>query len=333
MSTVPAPSLQEPSLSLQLCEEAMEWWLDLHDANADASAHTALTVWRNQDPLHEVAWQRAVVLGGQLEALRRQGQPRLARQALLLPASNGLSRRGAIKGLALLLASGASAWAARDSGLVSRVGADFATGVNERQQQVLSRDLSLQLNTRSALDARLTDQQWQLDLLEGEALIDSTFKTTALTLQTAQLQARASNARFTVRRLDNDSTLLAVYRGTLQVTPRTSGTVTVLQSGNLARFSARALLDQGVLNASAAAWTEGMIVADGQPLGIFLDELARYRRGHLGCDPALANLRVWGTYPLADSDRVIDAVAQTLKLDVQRFTRLWVNLRPPPNTV
>jgi transmembrane sensor len=50
--------------------------------------------------------------------------------------------------------------------------------------------------------------------------------------------------------------------------------------------------------------------------------------GHLGCDPALANLRVWGTYPLADSDQIIDAVAQTLKLDVQRFARLWVNLRP-----
>jgi transmembrane sensor len=30
---------------------------------------------------------------------------------------------------------------------------------------------------------------------------------------------------------------------------------------------------------------------------------------------------------LADSETIIDAVADTLKLDVQRFTRLWVNLR------
>jgi transmembrane sensor len=39
-------------------------------------------------------------------------------------------------------------------------------------------------------------------------------------------------------------------------------------------------------------------------------------------------LRVSGTYPLADTDRILAALAQTLQLEVQHFTRFWVTLKP-----
>jgi transmembrane sensor len=318
---------REPSLSPKMCEEAMEWWLDMQEADIDAPAPAAFMAWRDEHPLHEMAWEKALVLGEQLHSLRTRGDPNLARRALLLSSQEGLSRRRAIKGLALLLSASAGAWLARDSEMVSRINADYATGVGEQRRVALTANLSFELNTRSAMNAQKTDHRWHLRLLSGEALIDTALNQ-ALFIDTAQIRAQASSARFTVRQFDNGSTQLAVYRGSLQVNPTQASTWASLQAGQLARFGPFGMIDQSALHAYAPAWSEGMIVANGQPLQAFLDELGRYRHGHLGCDAALANLRVWGTYPLADSDRIIDAVAQTLKLDVQRFTRLWVNLRP-----
>lgn len=323
---------RESSLSPKMCEEAMEWWLDMQEANFDSPAQAAFMAWRSEHPLHELAWEKALALGTQLDSLRTQGDPDLARQALLLPSQEGLSRRRAIKGLALLLAAGTGAWLGRDSELMSRMSADYTTGVGERRRVALASDLSLELNTRSAINARTADQRWHLRLLSGEVLINTALNP-ALFIETAQVRAQASSARFTMRQFDNGSTQLAIYHGSLEISPTQANLWTTLQAGQLARFGPFGILDQGAMQASSPAWAEGMIVANGQPLKAFLDELGRYRHGHLGCDAALANLRVWGTYPLADSDRIIDAVAHTLKLDVQRFTRLWVNLRPLPANV
>lgn len=310
----------------------MAWWLDMQEAKFDSPTQAAFMAWRSEHPLHELAWEKALALGAQLDSLRTRGDPDLARQALLLPAQEGLSRRRAIKGLALLLTVSAGAWSSRDSEMVSRMRADYTTGVGEQRRVALAPDLSFELNTRSAINANVTDHRWHLRLLSGEVLIDTAVHPAVL-IDTAQVRAQSTSARFTVRQFDNGATQLAVYRGSLQVTPTQASTWTALQAGQLARFGPFGMLDQGALQASAPAWAEGMIVANGQPLQAFLDELGRYRHGHLGCDAALANLRVWGTYPLADSDRIIDAVAQTLKLDVQRFTRLWINLRPLPANV
>ncbi|CAI3804723.1 Protein FecR [Pseudomonas sp. MM221] len=324
--------IREPSLSPKMCEQAMEWWLDMQEANFDSPAQAAFMAWRNEHPLHELAWEKALALGAQLDALRTRGDPDLARQALLLPSQEGLSRRQTIKGLALLLTVGAGAWMSRDSEMVSRISADYTTGVGEQRRVALAPDLSFELNTHSAMNARSTDRGWHLRLLGGEALIDTALSP-ALFIDTAQVRTQASSARFTIRQFDNGSTQLAVYGGSLQVIPNQASAWTALHAGQMARFGPLGMLDRGVMQASAPAWAEGMIVADGQPLQAFLEELGRYRHGHLGCDAGLANLRVWGTYPLADSDRIIDAVAQTLKLDVQRFTRLWINLRPLPANV
>ncbi|MFJ3484997.1 DUF4880 domain-containing protein [Pseudomonas sp. NPDC090202] len=321
----------DAQLSLEVCEKAMEWWLELQGNDVDSPTLAAFTSWRNAHSSHELAWQRAQALSGKLSAFRQAGDSRLARRALLTP-TEGISRRRAIKGLAVLLAAGTSAWSAKDATLVQHFRADYSTGVGEQHRVALSSQLEVLLNTRSALNAGLVDHQWRIDLLRGEVLIDTSVSPPLL-LKTDQLQATAASARFSARLFDNGTTVLEVFRGSMQITPRQASGSVVLNAGEQARFSPLALLERSTLQASSAAWSQGMIVAHGQPLRAFLEEVARYRRGHLGCDEALANLRVWGTYPLADSDRVVDAVAQTLKLDVQRFTRLWVNLSTPASTV
>jgi transmembrane sensor len=49
----------------------------------------------------------------------------------------------------------------------------------------------------------------------------------------------------------------------------------------------------------------------------FLEELSRYRRGQLQCDPQVANLLISGTYPLDDSERILDLLQISLPVKVQ----------------
>jgi transmembrane sensor len=82
------------------------------------------------------------------------------------------------------------------------------------------------------------------------------------------------------------------------------------------------------LRESAGAWSEGMLVASDMPLGEFLGELARYRAGRISCAPEVAHLRVSGTYPLGDTERILGALQRALPIRVRFFTRYWVSVQP-----
>ena len=69
-----------------------------------------------------------------------------------------------------------------------------------------------------------------------------------------------------------------------------------------------------------------MLVAAHMRLADFLAELGRYRRGQLNCDPKVADLLISGTYPVDDSERVLDLLAVSLPVRIKRFTRYWVTV-------
>ena len=102
-----------------------------------------------------------------------------------------------------------------------------------------------------------------------------------------------------------------------------------LEAGEGVRFSLHAIGEvERVSEQRQAAWTEGVLHAEHMPLSELLAELGRYRRGHLSCDPALADLPVSGTFTLDDTDRILAALASELPLEVNHVTRYWVVLRP-----
>ena len=71
------------------------------------------------------------------------------------------------------------------------------------------------------------------------------------------------------------------------------------------------------------SWADGNFWDSGvQP------QFSRYRPGLLRWDPAVANLRVTGSFQLADTDRVLTLLAATLPVELQWRTRFWVTLIP-----
>ena len=79
-------------------------------------------------------------------------------------------------------------------------------------------------------------------------------------------------------------------------------------------------------DASVGAWQQGSIIAINRPLGELLAELSRYRPGVVRCDPAIAQLKVSGAFPIDDTDRALAALESGFSLRIERYTRYWVRV-------
>ena len=303
------------NITLEIAEQAMFWYLELMEPQASDETRAACLHWRQAHPLHEQAWQRAENLG------RRMGDLRQHRPLASAALATGGSRRRVIKQLALLLASGAVAWGVRESGVVQPMLADYRSSVGEQLDARLAGGARVQLNTDSAIDV----EQRRIRLLRGEILVSLADTGTRWRIEMEQGALTSGQGHFSIRQRDGYSQI-ALLRGEAWIEPRSAPGRALAIDERVNFTTGEVFTRRG--SATELAWSQGMNVADGQRLGDFLDELSRYRRGHLGCAPGLADLPVSGTYPLDDTDRVLAAVSRTLNLQVRAMTRYWVTLQP-----
>jgi transmembrane sensor len=146
-------------------------------------------------------------------------------------------------------------------------------------------------------------------------------------VQTAEGQLLAQGARLNLRQFQQRSQL-AVFNGSVSLSPtHHNGPPLRVQPAQQVSFSAHAWDAPKALDANSGAWSEGMLVAAHMRLADFLAELGRYRRGQLNCDAQVAELLISGSYPLDDSERILDLLQVSLPVKVRRFTRYWVTVQ------
>lgn len=315
--------------------QAAEWLVELQSDSVTDELRQRWQHWRAAHPDHERAWQRVESFSSRLRGLPSP----LAHATLAAPASP--RRRQVIKTLSLLLFAGGTAWVVGERSVSRHWSADRRTGTGERSSLVLPDGTRVELNARTALDIRFTASERTLRLLGGEILIVTAHEPTAgsrtvssrpFLVETAHGRIHALGTRFIVRDFAEDragSSRVAVFEGAVEIRPaRADGAARVLRAGEQGRFTSSASEATGIAREEDTAWTEGMIVAQDMSLGDFLTELGRHRPGYLECDPDVAHLKVSGTYPLADTDRVLEMLGATLPVRVRFFTRYWVKIQP-----
>lgn len=301
----------------------------LQSKNPGAAQLAALEAWRKADPQHEAAWQRIESMRSQLAQIPLP----VARAALVAgPASK--QRRRTVQLLTALVVAGGGAALVRQSNPWQVAMADVASATGEIRTVQLPDGGSMTLNTASAINLRFDDRRRVVQLLHGEILVQTAPDRMGrpFFVQTEAGLARAVGTRFTVRQRDKDVEV-AVLQGAVELLPADAPQAArLLQAGESASFTPLQASASPPLKDGDAAWAEGMLVVSHMRLDDFLAELARYRRGRLGCDPAIAHLSVSGAYPLADTDRILTSLTSALPIEVHRFTRFWIDVRPARNS-
>ncbi|MCC7645714.1 sigma-70 family RNA polymerase sigma factor [Janthinobacterium sp. EB271-G4-3-1] len=233
------------------------------------------------------------------------------------------SRRHAVKTLALLLACGAPLYAFERRSPWRGWMADYRTAVNQRRVVTLDDGTQLTLNTNSAVNIAYDGAQRRIELLAGEIFIatgkDAVQRPFFVGTPHGSLQALGT--RFTVR-LHEQYASAGVLEGAVAVLADDGAQRLVLRPGEGAHFDGTGVHRQA-LAPYGGAWLNGMLVARDMRLADFLAELSRYSGHPLSCAPAIAGLRVSGSYPLADVDAILDAVGASLHLRRHTVTRFW----------
>ena len=101
-----------------------------------------------------------------------------------------------------------------------------------------------------------------------------------------------------------------------------------IAAGSSVQITREGLAEPKASPANAEAWTQGMLLADGMALGDVVNELSRHRVGRLVCDPAVAELKLSGAFPLRNTDAALSAVARALPVRIVTMTGLWARVEP-----
>lgn len=312
-----------PDISRTVAEQAVNWLIEMQEGALAPRRQQAWQQWLNGHAEHQRAWAHIQRVNQRLNGL----SPALAHATINAPKS--AARRRALKVLLLLGAGSATGWGLRERVAFEPLMADYRSHIGEQRKIQLSDGSQVKLNSGSAMDVQFDGQRRLIKLLEGEMLMTVAADARPLQLLTAEGSVRPQQAgtRLNLRQFAGH-TQLAVFAGSVELNPSgLSGQGLQLLAAQQVTFDSKTWGVIKPVDASSGAWADGILVAAHMRLADFLTELSRYRRWRLTCDPKVADLLISGSYPLANSERILDMLEIALPVRVQRFTRYWVTVQ------
>jgi len=319
--TDPAPAAP----SHQVLERAAAWFALLLSGQASAKDQQDWQTWLHASGEHQQAWAYVERLRARLAPIHTGPAPRLAASAW----QKAQTRRRALLGLTTLAGTGALAsfaWRYTPLADVTPIwAADHRTGIGEMRSIDLADGSRIWLNADSAVHPRDHADARHLHLLRGEVLVATARDLRPFWVETAQGRLRALGTRFAVRLLDDNHTLLAVYEGAVAVHTHTGGG-TVVRAAEQCRFNHHTVSEIEAADPAREAWRRGVLIARNITLTEVVAQLRPYYRGHLGLAPAVAQLRIFGSYPLNDPEQTLRMLERVMPIRVRRTLPWWISI-------
>ncbi|MGC3893884.1 FecR domain-containing protein [Pseudomonas urmiensis] len=302
-------------------DQAIDWLVKLRFDEPSARTERQFQQWLASHPHNALAWQRVSTLSDELAGLPSD----LSRRTLEGSRRQQISRRDHLKLLAVLAVGGSLAWAAREPLGLPALLADSSTATGERRDVQGSDGSRIQLNTASAIDLRYSADQRLLTLIRGELTLDSNANDKRPFIIATQLGALSTHDGQLLLRENAQGLLLAVRRGEVTLMPN-SAPLRQVHPGEVLQLAASGAIQPALVHGDPWGWTEGVLSVQQMPLSKFTAELSRYRPGLLRCAPEVADLKVSGTYQLADTEQILQLLARSLPLRIDYRTRYWVSI-------
>jgi transmembrane sensor len=313
--------LSSKPVSAQVLDAAIAWQLSLDSGNPVEREEFAK--WHAAHEEHARAWrqlgmldQRFSVASGPARTALLQSREGIRRRVRKL--GSGMASVVAVIGLTLFAAD---RYLPLDYWL-----ADQRTATGEQRTIRLADGTLINLNTHSAVDVRFDEKQRLVVLQEGEILVETGHgDARPFIVETREGSMRALGTRFLVKR-EEQGTRLSVLQSAVAAHPESSPEEQILRAGQQMLIRSDGLGPIVALNPGADAWTRGMLVVDNARLEDLVREIGRYRQGHLGVAPEVADLRITGSFPLQNTDLALNALLPTLPVQIEQHTQWWVTV-------
>lgn len=330
MTTAHGRRSPPPQPSHRALEQAAEWFARLGGGAATAADRRHWQAWLAESAEHRQAWSYVERIRERFSTIRSSPERDTAVTAYERATGNRARRRKTLLGMAALAGTGLLGWATwRHTplpGMTLAWLADYRTGIGQVRELALADGTRVWLNAASAFSVDYRSDLRRLRLLAGEMLIETAADAQRpFVVDSPQGRLRALGTRLSVS-LDADHTLVAVQQGAVEVRTAGTGATAIVRAGRQTRFTDAALGAMEDADPARESWAHGLLVARNTPLSVVVRELRRHHPGHLGLAPEVANLPVFGGYPVNDPERTLAMLESVMPIRVRRRAPWWISI-------
>jgi transmembrane sensor len=312
--------------------EASEWFIDFRAGDVNGQARLRFIEWLRRSPEHIQAYLEVSGVWSELPSSDPEGRfdiasliararnesdatplsPLNPRRPPSSPAAEprafGIPRRPILAAAALALLTsitGLFLLFDRDSAR------SYSTGIGEQRTIQLTDGSTVELNSRSRVEVRLTDHRRDVALIEGQALFRvAKDKARPFVVQTGGTRVRAVGTEFDVYR-KQAATVVTVVEGRVETYPGLDGAgaaAIVLSAGEQLMVLPHTVTKPTRADTVAAtAWVQKRLIFEETPLSEVAEEFNRYNRRPLAIeDPELQTLKISGVYSSTDPVSLIN---------------------------
>ena len=311
--------------------EASAWFIEFRAGDADGDARVRFIDWLRRSPEHIHAYLEISGVWAELpsadpegkidiEALieRARGEPDVIAlpsdrrrpgmaPSALKPHTAWRSRRAAVA-LAAVLLLAIAAVIFIDS---SKFNGVYTTGIGEQRTVQLLDGSTVELNARSTIQVRLTAEQRNVELLEGQALFSvAKDKQRPFVVRAGDAQVRAVGTEFDVYK-KQAATVVTVVEGRVETydSQDSPGTAAIVLSAGEQLTVVPHVVTKPTRTdtAIATAWVQKRLIFEETPLNDVAEEFNRYNRRPLTIDDGeLGNVKISGVYSSTDPASLIN---------------------------
>lgn len=304
-----------------LREEAQVWLRRLTSGNVTEWDAQAFKRWQATSAAHANAFIEAKrhwkmmgpVIGNMLRAdpktaalhARTMQKNKTGRRAFI----GGLISAGAVAGVAVVHPP-FGLWSSPDTW-----GADYTTAVGQ-QHSVAFNDAAVTLNTKTSIRRLAETHVTGIELLSGEAAIDLTGNGKTFDVLAGKGRSHAESGRFEVRYVDGRICVTCMQGAVRVVHPAGERLLQAQQQTvyDAHSVSGVASVDTGIVS----AWRSGELVFKQTPLAQVVNEINRYRAGHVVLANTAMNItRVSGRFMIANLDAALLQLQHSFNLQAR----------------
>jgi transmembrane sensor len=308
-------------------EEALRWFVVLHDASHDDNDRQAFERWRAADAAHEAAWQRAQAVWARADILKpafgRSSGTAATPVPVPVPRARRLGRRR------WLQAAAAAAVAVPAAIVASRpeLWADHRTAPGERRTVRLADGSTVELAGASALSVSFAAGTRQLRLVAGEAFFSVAPEARPFVVAAGEGRSRALGTAFNIK-LAGDTVTVTVTEHRVEVTGPDRRVE--VEQGQQVRYDARTLQAPRPADLRAVeGWRRDRLVFQDATLAEVVADLERSRGGRIVLtDSRLRALPVTAVFDARQADAALATIADILPIRLHRVTDWLVVLSP-----
>lgn len=312
-------------------EQAAEWYALLRDGHASTQDKQRWQTWLAADEEHQFAWQFVEKISVSFDTLRQTPNPRATADKLDKANQRLKARRRVLTGFSTLAGLGLFSWLSWQRqwmpSSIMAMAADYQSEVGQQQKLVLVDGTQLWLNSNSAINVHYSSNQREIVLVSGELFITTgADPQRPLTVRTRYGQLRPLGTRFNVLQTGRDIEL-AVYEGAVEIQTRRSLHTQRVDAGQQAHFTQHQVSQISDANPAREIWTSGILLAEDRRLADVIAELSRHRHGYINVADEIADLKVYGSFPLNNTDQALSMLSHVLPIQITHTLPWWVSIQ------